>query len=492
MNIRKTKIICTLGPASESVDMIKKLAKAGMNVARLNFSHGDYEEQGKRIKNVRKVNQSNEFPVAILLDTKGPEIRTHLFSKEYTEIKKDSTVKIHMKEITGNENEFSITYPELINDVEVGKKILVDDGYLILEITEIDKDNGVIVTKALNTHDVKDRRGINVPNVKLRLPFISKKDKNDIEFGCDQNLDFIAASFVRDADDILAIRQILKDKNNDHIQIIAKIENQQGYDNLDAILKEADGVMVARGDLGVEVNVECVPLIQRKMIEKAHISGKVVITATQMLESMIENVTPTRAEVSDIANAVLDGTDAIMLSGETAMGNHPVKVVEMMSKIALTIEDSINTKKMFSRLIKKQSDDRSARSIAVSTAQCIQTLPVVSIICPSMSGYTARLMSQFRPKCPIMAFVRSDAVAKSLALNWGVFPTVMTEEINSFEEMIDFGVNHVMKYKEYLRHLGERAIVTAGLPLGRTTAQTNTMQIVKFKDKQEWLDEWNS
>ncbi|QVK20606.1 pyruvate kinase [Mycoplasmatota bacterium] len=492
MNIRKTKIICTLGPASDSKKIIKELALAGMNVARLNFSHGNHQEQGERIQKIREVNKELQFPVAILLDTKGPEIRTHEFENGEVEIIKGSIVRIHMKEILGNANEFSVTYEELINDVKVGDKVLIDDGYLVLDIINIDETNKIVETRAVNTHEVKSRRGVNLPNVKLKLPFISIKDRNDIEFGCDQRLDFIAASFVRDKFDILDIRKILKEKGNDHIQIIAKIENQQGYDNLEEILEVADGVMVARGDLGVEVNVERVPLIQRKMIEKAHIEGKIIIIATQMLESMIENITPTRAEVSDIANAVLDGTDAIMLSGETAVGNYPVKVVKMMSKIALTIEPSINYKKMFNRIIKKPSDDRSARAVAVSTAQCVESLPIVSIICPSMSGYTARLISQFRPKCSILALVRSESVARGLALNWGVFPTVMGGEVTCFEEMVSYGVNHVMKFKKSLREFGDRAIVTAGLPFGKTTAQTNTMQIVKFKDKKEWLDEWNS
>jgi len=491
MNIRKTKIICTLGPAANDQKMIKALAIAGMNVARLNFSHDTHEEQLRRINLVQKVNEELNFPVGILLDTKGPEIRTHKFENGEVLIKKGSEVQIHMKEILGNPNAFSVTYDKLIDDVEVGQCILVDDGYLVLEVKKIDKAKDIIITKAINSREVRSRRGINIPNAKLKLPFISDKDYEDIVFGCKHDIDYIAASFVRDADDVLAIRQILKEQKKE-IQIIAKIENQQGYDNLDEILEVADGVMVARGDLGVEVNVEKVPLIQRKMIEKAHIEGKIVIIATQMLESMIENITPTRAEVSDIANAVLDGTDAIMLSAETAVGDYPIEVVEMMNKIAFTIESSINHKKMFERVTSKGSDDRSARAVAVATARSIQDLPVVSIICPSMSGYTARLMSQFRPNCPIMTLVKSKKIARALALNWGVFPTVMGEEVTCFEDMVEYGVDHVMKFKDSLRHLGDRVIVTAGLPFGKTTAQTNTMQIVKFKDYEEWLKKWNS
>lgn len=489
---KKTKIICTIGPKSESPEMLAKLAEAGMNVARLNFSHGDHAEQLTRIERVKKLNKTLQFPVGILLDTKGPEIRTHLFDGDQATIIEDSTVEIHMNEILGDASKFSITYSRLIEDVEIGKNILVDDGYLILEITGIDKSRDVIITRAVNTHEVKNRRGINVPNVELKLPFISEKDKADMLFGCEQHVDFIAASFVRCKEDVLAIRELLQGRENCHTQIIAKIENQQGVNNLDEILEVADGVMVARGDLGVEVKVEKVPLIQRQMIEKAHVARKVVITATQMLESMIENVTPTRAEVSDVANAVLDGSDAIMLSGETAMGDHPVLVVETMTKIANTIEGSINFKKMKNRVKRKQSENRSAKAVAMSIASCVEDLPVASVICLSKTGYTARLMSQFRLKSPVLALVESKDVARALTLNYGVYPYVLKGNLSNFEKATEVGVEHVMKYKDTLRHIGDRVIVTAGLPFGHTTSQTNTMQILKFKDYPKWSDEWNS
>lgn len=489
---KKTKIICTIGPKSESVEMMMKLAKAGMNVARLNFSHGDHAEQGARIEKIREINKSLEFPVGILLDTKGPEIRTHHFVGDRVTIQEDSIVEVHMNEIMGDATKFSITYDRLIEDIEVGKQILVDDGYLILDVVDIDKAREVIITKAVNTHEVKNRRGINVPNVDLKLPFISEKDKADMEFGCDQQVDFIAASFVRSKEDVLEIRELLSKKENCHIQIIAKIENQQGVNNLDEILEVADGVMVARGDLGVEVNVERVPLIQRQMIEKAHVARKIVITATQMLESMIENVTPTRAEVSDVANAVLDGSDAIMLSAETAMGDHPVHVVETMSKIAYTIEDSINVKKMKNRVKRKQMENRSAKAVALSIASCVEDLPVASVICLSKTGYTARLMSQFRLKSPVFALVENKNVARALTLNYGVYPYVLDEHLDNFEKASEVGVEHIMKYKNQLRHLGDRVIVTAGLPFGHATSQTNTMQILKFKDYPKWSNEWNS
>ena len=489
---KKTKIICTIGPNSESIEMLRELAEAGMNVARLNFSHGDFEEQKVRMDRVKEINKTLEFPVGILLDTKGPEIRTHGFKGGKATILENSVVEVHMNEIVGDASAFSITYNSLIEDIEIGKNILVDDGYLILKVEGHDYERQVILTRAVNTHKVKNRRGINVPNVPLKLPFISVKDKADMEFGCDQDVDFIAASFVTRREDVLEIRELLEKKGNCHIQIIAKIENQQGVNNLDEILEVSDGVMVARGDLGVEVRVEKVPLIQRQMIEKAHIARKVVITATQMLESMIDNVTPTRAEVSDVANAVLDGSDAVMLSAETTIGKHPVLVVETMTRIANSIEESINVKKMTNRVRRKQSKNRSAKAVALSIAQCVKDLPVAAIICLSKTGYTARLMSQFRLKSPVLALVENKQVARALTLNYGVYPYVLKEQLTNFEKATEAGVLHVMKYKEELRYLGDRVIVTAGLPFGQTSSQTNTMQILRFRDNKKWSDEWNS
>jgi pyruvate kinase len=315
----------------------------------------------------------------------------------------------------------------------------------------------------------------------------------DIEFACKHDLDFIAASFTRTKEDVQAIREILAANGKEHIQIIAKIENRTGLNHLDDIIDVADGVMVARGDLGVELNVEQVPLIQRQMIEKAHIRRKIVITATQMLESMIENVTPTRAEVSDIANAVLDGTDAIMLSGETAIGKHPVKVVQMMAKVASTIEPSMNLEKMIKRVGQKPITNNNARAIGNAVAYSSKDLPVAAIISVSNTGYTARLMSQYRLRVPIFALVRSKAIARSVALNYGVYAKVQDVAFDQFERAVAQGIEHVMKYKHVLKPLGgDRVIVTAGLPLGQTSSQTNTMQIIKFKDKEEWLREWNS
>ena len=490
---KKTKIVCTLGPSSSTYDVIKDMYDAGMDVVRLNFSHGSHAEQLKQVQLVRQLNQVVDFPVAILLDTKGPEIRTHLFQDGKAKITKGSTVHIHSQEILGTPEAFSINYSGLVHDVRVGTHILIDDGYLSLLVTDVDTTQGIITTLAENSHVCKDRRGVNVPDADLNLEFISDKDKADIVFACEHNLDFIAASFTRTKEDVLAIREILKDNGKEHIQIIAKIENRTGLNHLDEIIEVADGVMVARGDLGVELNVEQVPLIQRQMIEKAHIQRKIVITATQMLESMIENVTPTRAEVSDIANAVLDGTDAIMLSGETAIGKHPVKVVQMMAKVAATIEPSMNLEKMIKRVGRKPITNNNARAIGNSVAYASKDLPVAAIICVSNTGYTAKLMSQYRLRVPIFALVKTKDIARSVALNYGVYAKVQEQALDQFESAVSKGIDHVMHYKYILKPFGgDRVIVTAGLPLGQTTSQTNTMQIIKFKDNEEWLREWNS
>lgn len=490
---KKTKIVCTLGPSSSTYEVIEKMYDAGMDVVRLNFSHGTHDEQLKRVQLIQQLNQVVDFPVAILLDTKGPEIRTHNFAGGEVKIIKGSTVLIHAKEMLGTDQAFSINYPGLVKDVKVGTHILIDDGYLTLLVKEINVAKGIITTRAQNTHLCKDRRGVNVPDVDLNLEFISDKDKADIEFACENNLDFIAASFTRTKEDVMAIRNILKAHGKERIQIIAKIENRTGLNHLDEIIEVADGVMVARGDLGVELNVEQVPLIQRQMIEKAHIQRKIVITATQMLESMIEHVTPTRAEVSDIANSVLDGTDAIMLSGETAIGKHPIKVVQMMAKVAATIEPSMNLEKMIKRVGRKPITNNNARAIGNSVAYASKDLPVAAIISVSNSGYTAKLMSQYRMRVPIIAIVKSKDIARSVALNFGVYAKVQEQALDQFDTAVAKGIDYVMQYKKDLKpYGGDRVIVTAGLPLGQTTSQTNTMQIIKFKDKEEWLREWNS
>ena len=326
--MKKTKIVCTIGPASESVDMLVNLINAGMNVCRLNFSHGDYEEHGARIKNIREAVKITGKRVAILLDTKGPEIRTNDMENGAITMKIGDSVRISMTEVLGTNEKFSITYPELINDVNVGSHILLDDGLIDLEVTDIDRDANEIVTVVKNEGVLKNKKGVNVPGVSVNLPGITEKDANDIRFGIGQGIDFIAASFVRRASDVLEITKILEEENATHIQIIPKIENQEGIDNIDEILKVSDGLMVARGDMGVEIPTEDVPVVQKALIKKCNALGKPVITATQMLDSMQRNPRPTRAEANDVANAIYDGTDAVMLSGETAAGDYPLEAVQ--------------------------------------------------------------------------------------------------------------------------------------------------------------------
>ncbi len=319
--MRNTKIVCTIGPASETIEKLEKLIEAGMNVARLNFSHGDFEEHGARIQNIRQAAENTGKTVAILLDTKGPEIRTGNFKNGQADIEKNSTVYVSMKETEGTAERFSVTYEGLINDVHVGSKILLDDGLIELEVKDIDQENQELQTVALNSGLIKNKKGVNVPNVSVNLPGITEKDSKDIEFGIEQGIDFIAASFVRRPSDILEIQELLEKHEATHINIIPKIENQEGVDNIDSILEVSDGLMVARGDLGVEIPAEDVPLVQKRLIKKCNTAGKPVITATQMLDSMQRNPRPTRAEASDVANAIFDGTDALCFQGKQQLEN---------------------------------------------------------------------------------------------------------------------------------------------------------------------------
>lgn len=475
---KKTKIICTIGPKSEKKEIMEKLVDAGMNVIRMNFSHGDYEEHSKRIDSIRQINIEKRTNVALLLDTKGPEIRTHKFSSgdEPTIIEVDSEVKVYMNEILGNPTEFSISYPGLIDDVIVGGTILVDDGYLELKVLDKGEDSKgrYILTKALNRHGVKDRRGINVPGAKLQMPFTSEKDRSDIIFACDRGLDFIAASFVRRKSDILEIKDILKAHNGERIQIIAKIENQEGVENAEEILEVADGIMVARGDLGVEVPAEEVPVIQKRLIRQCNEAGKIVVTATQMLESMQKNPRPTRAEVSDVANAILDGSDAVMLSGESAAGDYPVRSTETQATIAERMEDEIDHELMINRAI-LSSPHTIESAIGLSVSDSAADLGASVIVAATMSGHTARLISKYRPTCPIIAVTPSYDTARSLALNWGVTPVVV-DEVTSSEDLVKIAEKVAVDIAGLKK--GEIAIITAGVAKQHTT---NLMKIFEIK-----------
>ncbi|WP_164668392.1 pyruvate kinase [Virgibacillus doumboii] len=470
--MRKTKIVCTIGPASESIEVLEQLIESGMNVARLNFSHGDFEEHGGRIKNIKEAADRMGKTVAILLDTKGPEIRTGSFKNGEAELTQDSIVYVAMDEVEGTAERFSITYKGLINDIHEGSKILLDDGLIELEVLEVDNINNEIKTKALNSGTIKNKKGVNVPNVSVNLPGITEKDAKDIEFGIEQGVDFIAASFVRRPSDILEIKELLEKHNATHIRIVPKIENQEGVDNIESILEVSDGLMVARGDLGVEIPAEDVPLVQKKLIAKCNEVGKPVITATQMLDSMQRNPRPTRAEASDVANAIFDGTDAIMLSGETAAGNYPVESVQTMSSIALKAETGLDHKMILTNR-SKTVDMTITEAISQSVTHTAMNLSVNAILTPTESGHTARMIAKYRPKAPIVAVTFSEQVNRQLALVWGVHAT-MGEEAHSTDEMLDIAVDSGLSTNLFER--GSRVLITAGVPVGES-GTTNLMKV---------------
>ena len=468
-------MICTIGPKSESKEMLSKLVDAGMNCVRCNFSHGDHAEQKARMDLIREINKEKGTHVAVLLDTKGPEIRTHLFENGGVDLVAGQTVRVAMNEVLGTAEKFSITYPGLINDVKVGGTILVDDGYVELTVNELDQANQEIVCTVKNSAFVKDRRGINVPGAKLNMPFISEKDRADMIFGCEMQVDYIAASFVRRAEDVLAIREIFAEQGNTHTQIIAKIENQEGVDNMDSILEVVDGIMVARGDLGVEVPAEDVPLIQKEIIAKCNAAGKIVITATQMLESMQKNPRPTRAEVSDVANAIFDGTDAIMLSGESAAGQYPLEAVETMARIARRTEQALDHQEIIARAMASSSRDV-ASAMGLAVADTVEDLGAQAVIACTQSGATARAISKYRPSAPVIAATSCEKTATSLALYWGVQPVVVAETANT-DELLKTAATVATEVAGL--EAGETAVVTAGLPAGE--GNTNLMHIHEVK-----------
>lgn len=470
--MRKTKIVCTIGPASESVEKLTQLIEAGMNVARLNFSHGNHEEHAQRIKNIREAAQKTGKTVAILLDTKGPEIRTHNMVNGAIELTAGSQSIISMKEVEGTPEKFSVTYEGLIEDVQPGSRILLDDGLIGLEVTKLDKTNGEIHVNVLNTGTLKNKKGVNVPGVSVNLPGITEKDASDIIFGIEQKIDFIAASFVRRASDVLEIKQLLEENNATHIQIIPKIENQEGVDNIDDILDVSDGLMVARGDLGVEIPAEEVPLVQKNLIKKCNALGKPVITATQMLDSMQRNPRPTRAEASDVANAIFDGTDAIMLSGETAAGSYPVEAVQTMHNIASRAETALDHKKLLSSH-SKDSEHTITDAIGQSVAHTALNLSCNAIITATESGYTARMISKYRPKSPIVAVTSNEHVLRRLALVWGVYPQLGEKSVTT-DDMLESAVTASIT-SGFVSH-GDLVVITAGVPVGEA-GTTNLMKI---------------
>lgn len=467
--IRKTKIVCTMGPNLFEKHLIAPLMKAGMNVARFNFSHGTYETHQHYYDEVCRIRDELGLSVATMLDTKGPEIRVRSFKNGRVTLQNGQLFTLTTDEVEGDEERVSITYKELPQDIAVGSSILIDDGLIGMQVERI--DGADIVCRVLNGGVVSNNKGVNIPNAHLSMPFISEKDHQDILFAIKNGYDFIAASFTRCADDIMQIRHILQENNCHTINIIAKIENMEGVENIDEILRVVDGVMVARGDLGVEVPLEDVPSLQKKLIQRGIAAGKPVITATQMLDSMIKNPRPTRAEATDVANAIYDGTSAIMLSGESAVGAYPVEAVETMVRIALRAEADMDYIRRFSRDTSASTDVTNAISHATVTSA--HDLNASAIITVTKSGSTARILSRYRPACVIVGCTTEKHVWRQLALSWGTVPLMIAEESNTddlFEHAVDAAVQNG------LVHDGELVVLTAGVPLG-ISGTTNLMKV---------------
>ena len=470
--MRKTKIVCTIGPASEDYNTLKQLIENGMDVARLNFSHGDYEEHKERIERIRNVSEELDTPVSILIDLQGPEIRTRSFEGGEATLSEGETVYIMMEDIVGTKERFSVTHEGLIYDVQEGSIISLDDGLIQLEVESIDLDKKEIKAKVLNSGVIKDKKGVNIPDAHVNLPALTEKDKQDILFGIQQGIDFIAASFVQDQQDVITIRKMLDKNGGEQIQIISKIENRRGVEQFDKILKASYGIMVARGDLGVEIPPEEVPLVQKDLIERCNLVGKPVITATQMLDSMQWDPRPTRAEASDVANAILDGTDAIMLSGETAAGDFPVEAVKMMNEIALKVEPAIDRETLF-RKQSKLEVVTITDAISQSVTNVASNLDVSAIITPTESGHSARMAAKYRPNVPIIAITFSKEVLRRLTLVWGVYP-IISGDASSTDELLDIAVNKGLETKLFER--GSKVIITAGVPVG-VSGTTNMLKV---------------
>lgn len=468
--VRKTKIICTMGPATDDDNILRLLIEGGMNVARINMSHGTHEQQKVRVDKIKKMREELKMPVALLLDTKGPEIRTGKFKNGKELLETGQMFTFTTNDCEGDNKCCSITFKSLPDDLKIGDKILVDDGLIEMVVHNLTRNS--IECKVINEGYIASHKGINVPGVSLSLPFISDVDKADIAFGVEQDFDFIAASFTRTPEDILQLRHELALNNCDNMRIIAKIENEEGVKNIDEIIRAADGIMVARGDMGVEIPLEEVPIIQKELIKKSYEAGKQVITATQMLDSMIKNPRPTRAETTDVANAIYDGTSAIMLSGETAAGEYPVESLHTMDIIARRTEKDIDYIGKFRR---RDINERPDVTSAISHATCTTAhdLGAVAIMTVSKSGLTAREISKYRPACPIICGTTSQKVRRQMNLSWGVIPIMIEEQSNTdalFEHVVE------TSQKEGLVKNGDLAVITAGIPLG-VSGTTNMLKV---------------
>ena len=473
--MKKTKIVSTLGPASNDLDTIVKLIEAGANVFRFNFSHGDHEEHLGRLNLVHEAEKKTGKTVGILLDTKGAEIRTTVQKDGKIEFHIGDEVRISMDDsIEGKKEKIAVTYPGLYDDVHEGGHVLFDDGLIDMQIEKKDDANRELVCKVLNEGVLGSRKGVNAPGVSINLPGITEKDSSDIRFGLDHEINYIAASFVRKPQDILDIRELLEEKHMEHVQIFPKIESQEGIDNFDEILKVSDGLMIARGDMGVEIPPENVPLVQKSLIKKCNAVGKPVITATQMLDSMIENPRPTRAEASDVANAVFDGTDATMLSGESANGDYPVEAVATMARIDVKAENALRQYKNFSINDFDKTDVTEA--IGRAAAEAVENLGIKTIVAATESGYTAKMISKYRPDADILAVTFDDRTRRGLMVNWGVYP-VVAEKPATTDEMFKLATEEAKKAG--LAKEGDLILIVAGVPVGdKGTTHIMKIQLV--------------
>lgn len=470
--MKKTKIVCTIGPKTESKEVLKQLLEAGMNVMRLNFSHGDYEEHGRRISNLREVMAETGMRAAILLDTKGPEIRTIKLEggNDVSLIAGQEFTFTTDRTVIGNNKIVAVTYEGFASDLKAGDTVLVDDGLIAMEVKEVSGNEVKCIVK--NNGDLGENKGINLPNVSVNLPALAEKDINDLKFGCEQGIDFVAASFIRKADDVLAVRKVLCENGGENVKIISKIENQEGLNNFDEILEVTDGVMVARGDLGVEIPVEEVPFAQKMMIEKCNEAGKPVITATQMLDSMIKNPRPTRAEANDVANAIIDGTDAVMLSGETAKGKYPVEAVKVMARIAEKTDPLIYTNVEFDN-----EEATITEAVAKGTVDVAEALEAKLIVVGTGTGRAAKSLRKYFPTARILALTNSQTTANQLLLSRGVLSVVAEkpETLDCF-----FKQAEAEAVKTGLVKSGDIIVVTCGEQV-YVQGTTNTMKVIKVK-----------
>ena len=474
--MKKTKIVCTMGPNTNDENIMRKLVQNGMDIAKFNFSHGDHEEQKMRMDMLKRIREEEKKPVAILLDTKGPEIRTGVLKDgKKVQLSAGEVFTLCTEDIVGDETKASITYPGLVADVQIGSTILIDDGLIELKVKE--KRDTEIVCTIINGGELGERKGVNVPNVPVRLPAITDKDRDDLKFGVEQEVDFIAASFVRNAECILEIKAFLKECGAPYIPVIAKIENAEGIKNIDEIIRCADGIMVARGDLGVEIPAEEVPYLQKMMIQKCNDNYKPVITATQMLDSMIRNPRPTRAEVTDVANAVYDGTDAVMLSGETAQGKYPIEALQMMVHIVENTEEHLD----YELILKKAGEHRmksASSALGHATVTTANNLRAKCIITPTVSGATARVVSKFKPQMDIIGISPNEATLRRMQIYWGVRP-LKSIEVRTTEDICNSAIDLICA--KQIAETGDVVILTAGIPsanvAGQKTGVSNMMRI---------------